>query len=168
MSGPRVKVPLLLILAVVLHTSVLAHAQVAGVAPDLMLLVAVSGGIAGGPSRGAILGFASGLCIDLFLQTPLGLSALSFSLVGYVVGNAQAGVLRSSWWLPLVAAFLGSVAGEALYAVAGLVVGQTQLVTSRLPLVALLVGVMNTVLAPFAIRAVSWSFRDPHARPVYA
>ena len=37
-----------------------------------------------GPETGAIFGFADGARMDLFLTTPLGLSALSYALTGYV------------------------------------------------------------------------------------
>ena len=49
-----------------------------GSPPDLMLALAVAAGLAGGPERGAWVGFAAGLLADCFLQTPLGLSALVY------------------------------------------------------------------------------------------
>lgn len=157
MSEPRLKVPVVLVLLLVLHTAVIGHLRVAGVAPDLMLLLAVTSGLAAGPEAGAAMGFVAGVAADLFLQTPLGLSALVFSLVGYTVGSSQTGILRNSWWIPVLIAFAASAAGEAAYALTGAVVGQTQLVTGRLGLVALLVGLMNAALALPAQRVVRWA-----------
>jgi rod shape-determining protein MreD len=154
---PRLKAPLTVLLALLLHTLVLSRLRVAGVTPDLMLLLAVAGGITGGPERGAVLGFVSGLVIDLFLQTPLGLSALVFSVVGYAVGTVHTGVLRSAWWIPVLTALVASAAGEALYALSGTVVGQPRLVTVRLLVIVGVVGLLNAVLAPLAVRVVGWS-----------
>ena len=162
MRDPRAKLPLLLLMALVLHTTLLGSLRVAGVAPDAMLLIAIVGGVAGGPSTGAIVGFASGLGLDLFLQTPLGLSALAFSIVGYGVGSLQSGILRSAWWIPIATAFVASMAGETLYALAGAVVGETHMVTTHLGLVAVMVGVLNAVLAPVALRLVTWALRSPY------
>jgi rod shape-determining protein MreD len=146
----------MLLAALLLQTSVLVRLRVFGVMPDFMLLVAVAAGLTAGATRGAALGFASGMVIDLFLPTPLGLSALVFTLVGYGVGVANTGVLRSAWYIPMLTAGGASVAGVVLYAVAGSMLGERML-TGHLVTIALVVGVSNAVLAPVAVRLVGWS-----------
>jgi rod shape-determining protein MreD len=141
----------------VAHTTLLTSFRVEGVAPDAMLLLTVTAGIAGGAGVGALMGFGCGLAIDLFLQTPLGLSALVFSLMGYAVGSVQTGILRSAWWIPIFTALVASAAGVVLYALIGGVVGQPNLVTTRLPLIAGIVGLLNAALAPVALRLVRWA-----------
>ncbi|MCU1460134.1 MAG: rod shape-determining protein MreD [Acidimicrobiales bacterium] len=164
MNQPRLKVPLVLLVALVLHTAVMGHLRLAGVAPDLMVLIPIVGGLTSGPERGAALGFFCGLAVDLVVQTtPLGLSALAFSIIGYTVGVLEAGILRSSWWIPPATALFASAAGEALYAVSGALVGQTQLVTDRLATIVVVVGVLNAVFALPMLRIVRWSMRDGSA-----
>ena len=142
--------------ALLLQTTVLAQMRFWGVMPDFMLLVAVAAGITAGPTRGAAIGFASGMLIDLFLPTPLGLSALVFTLVGYGVGVANTGVLRSAWYIPVLTAGAASVAGVVLYAVAGSVLGE-RMINGHLATIALVVGFSNAVLAPVAVKFVDWS-----------
>jgi rod shape-determining protein MreD len=161
MNFPRAKVPLVLLLFLVLHLTVLDHVRLFGVSPDAMLLLAVVAGIVGGPRAGALMGFAAGITLDLFLETPMGLSALVFCLVGYAVGNIQGGVLRASWWIPVITTLVASAAGELLYAVVATVVGQPHLVTTHLLVVAAVVGLFNAVAAPFALRIVRWSVAGP-------
>ena len=155
-SSSRFRVPLVLITCLLLHTTVLAGIRVGGVMPDLMLLVAVAAGITGGPDRGAGIGFASGMALDLFLSSPLGLSALVFTLVGYGMGAAHTGVLRPSWYLRSLAAMLGSVAGVLLYAVVGTMLGDP-LFNLRLVPVIVVVALANALLAPVVVRVVGWS-----------
>lgn len=155
-DDPRFRLPLMLIVALLLQTTVLVRLRVLGVMPDFMLLVAVAAGITAGPISGAGLGFASGMVIDLFLPTPLGLSALVFTLVGYAVGIANTGVLRSAWYIPMLVAGAASVGGVTLYAVAGSVLGE-QLLTAHLITIASVVGVSSALLAPVAVRLVGWS-----------
>jgi rod shape-determining protein MreD len=165
-NQPRLKVPLVVLVALVLHTAVMGHFRVGGVAPDIMVLIPIVGALAAGPERGAVLGFVCGLAVDLVVQTtPLGLSALAFAVVGYTVGVLEAGILRSSWWIPPMTALVASAAGEALYALSGAVVGQTQLVTNRLGLIVVVVGVLNAVFALPMLRIVRWSMAGgaPHA-----
>ena len=156
-SSPRFRVPLVLVTCLLLHTTVLSDLRVLDVMPDLMLLVTVAAGITGGPARGATVGFASGMAVDLFLRSPMGLSALVCTLVGYGTGAAHTGVLRPSWYLRSLAAMVGSAAGVLLYAVAGAMLGEP-LVNLRLPTVVIVVALANAVLAPVVVRVVSWSF----------
>ena len=80
---------LLLIAIVLVQTAVLPYARVFGVVPDLGLVATVAIAYREGPELGSIFGFAAGLAMDLFLQTPLGLTALAFALTGYVIGILQ-------------------------------------------------------------------------------
>jgi rod shape-determining protein MreD len=146
----------MLLTALLLQTTLLAQMRIFGVMPDLMLLVAVAGGITAGATRGAALGFAAGMLIDLFLPTPLGLSALVFTLVGYGVGVANTGVLRSAWYIPVLTSGGASVAGVTLYALIGSVLGE-RMIDGHLITIALVVGVFNAVLAPVAVKFVDWS-----------
>jgi rod shape-determining protein MreD len=154
----------MMVAALLLQTTVLARIRLFGVMPDFMLLVAVAGGITAGPTRGAALGFSSGMLIDLFQPTPLGLSALVFTLVGYWVGVANTGVLRSAWYIPVLTAGAASVAGVVLYAVAGSVLGE-RMIDGHLATIALVVGLSNAVLAPVAVKFVDWSLGSLNAGP---
>jgi rod shape-determining protein MreD len=155
-DDPRLRMPVMLVGALLIQTTLLAQMRVWGVMPDFMLCIAVAAGITAGPVRGASLGFTTGMLIDLFLPTPLGLSALVFTLVGYGVGVANTGVLRSAWYIPVLTAAAGSVAGTVLYAVIGSVLGE-RMVNGHLATIAVVVGVSNAVLAPVAVKFVDWS-----------
>jgi rod shape-determining protein MreD len=168
MFGPRFRVPLLLLVALLVHAQLLPDLQVAGVQPNLMLLVAVAGGIVAGPSGGALLGFAAGLLTDLlFLETPLGVSALVYCLVGYAVGTLQTGVLRTNWWLPFITAFVACAAGEALFALVAAMLGEHGLVNGRLLVIAGVVGLLDAALAVVVVPLTRRAFRGSPA-PVYA
>ncbi len=161
-ADPRFRVPLLLISALALHLTLFSVMRVAGAAPDVMLLVAVAGGLVGGPVRGAVFGFTAGIAIDVFLRTPMGLSALVFTLVGYGVGVISTGVLTPTWYLPVLTASIASAAGVLLYALVGAVLGEP-MVNRRLVLIVGMVAIGNAVLAVPVIRAVTWAMGDDHA-----
>lgn len=157
--GPLVvatRVSFVLVLVLTLQVAVVPDLAVLGVQADLPLLVAIGAGIAAGPERGAAVAFASGIGYDLLLDTPFGLSALTYCLLAYVIGSLQDSVLRAAWWIPLATATAGSVVGVILYVVLGTVVGMEFLGVS-IPKVALLVGLLNAVVATPAIRAVRWA-----------
>ena len=158
-----------LVTVLTIQLGVVANLSVFGVQADLMLLLAIAGGIAAGPDRGAGIGFAAGIAYDLMLQTPFGLSALTYSIVAYLVGSLQDSVLRAAWWIPIATATVASMAGVILYGVLGTVLGE-DLVGWELLRVALIVGILNTIAAPVVIRAMRWatgSVNSVRARAVY-
>jgi rod shape-determining protein MreD len=150
------RVSLVLVLALTLQLAVGSRLEVLGVQGDLMLLVAVCAGLAAGPERGAAVGFAAGLTFDLFLQSPFGLSALTYALVAYLAGSLQDSVLRAAWWIPVVTAATASALGVILYGVFGTVVGEDLLGLSLLRIAAV-VGVLNAIAAPLPLRLVRWA-----------
>ena len=70
------RVALLIAVTVLLQVTVFPHVRIAGRVPDLGLILAVAIAFEYGPEAGAIVGFVAGLSYDLFLATPLGLTAL--------------------------------------------------------------------------------------------
>jgi rod shape-determining protein MreD len=157
--GPGVlaaRTSLVLVIGLVLQVSILAALRIFGVQAELLLLVAIAAGLATGPDRGAAIGFAAGLAYDLVLQTPFGLCALTYAVVAFVVGSLQDSVLRAAWWIPLATASAGSILGVILYFVFGTMVG-VDFAGVSIPKVAVLVGVLNAILAPPAIRIVRWA-----------
>jgi rod shape-determining protein MreD len=157
----RVRLAGLLVAALVVQTTIVPNFRVLGVCADLMLLCTVGAALAGGPELGALVGFVAGLMTDLFLQaTPLGLSALSYSLVGYAVGSARGTVLQEGWLLAPGAAFVATAAGVVTFVIAGVMVGQSQL-TRVGPLgivkTATIVGILNAIVAVPVCWVVAWA-----------
>jgi rod shape-determining protein MreD len=154
------RVSLVLVVAVMAHTAVAPHLRVGGVAADVLLVVTIAAGIVGGAERGALVGFLAGLLADCFLQTPFGLSALTGTLVGHVVGALSARTGSRGPWLPVLTAAAAGAAGVMLFAVLGAVLGEAQLLGGRLVAVALGVAATSAVLLPLALRPLRWAL-DP-------
>ena len=155
---------LVVLIALVLHTAVFPQLRIADVRPDLMLLLAVLGGLAAGPSVGAIFGVSCGLAVDLLAPTPVGLSALTFSLVGYGVGTFQGVLLRSAVWLTPAVAAAASAVGVVLFVLMGAMLGQSHFISSSTLVVIGLVAVFNAVFALPASHAVAWALREDDPR----
>jgi len=117
------RVALMITVTVLLQVAIFTHVRIEGRVPDLGLLLAVAIAFDHGPEAGAIVGFVAGLAYDLFLATPLGLTALAYALTAYGVGILQGGVLRSpKWFTPVIGAASGIVAGT-LFVGIGLLAG---------------------------------------------
>jgi rod shape-determining protein MreD len=147
--------------ALVLQVGLLNDLRIAGVHPDLMLLLAVCAGLSGGPGRGAEVGFAAGLLLDLFLPGRFGVTALAFALVGYTAGVAGDTVVRPARWISVGLVVVCSAAGVLLYAALGHLLGQHSLSDPRLGAIVGIVSVINGLLALPALAVCRWADHDP-------
>jgi rod shape-determining protein MreD len=148
------------VVLVVQHTLV-DFVRLKGAHPDLMLLLPVAAGYVGGPERGAWFGFITGLLADLFLPTTFGLSALVGCLLGYSVGLATSGLVRTSWWLPPVVSAAATTASMFAYAILGALLGQSQQLKVFLP-PALVVGVPAAAIVAIPLFSfVGWAVPRP-------
>lgn len=162
-----VRVTLVVLSAAILQRGFFAEVSFAGVQGDVLLLLAIAGGIALGPDRGAIIGFISGLIFDLFLYSPLGLRALVFCLVGYVAGRYQTSVTRSSKGRMMVTVFIASVLATTALSLVGWVLGQSNMLSGRLPLIVLVISLINALLSPLAVGALRWAWEEPRDQAPY-
>lgn len=157
---PRLRLALLILAVVVLQTTVFsAGLQVFGVMPDLGLVLTVAVAFYIGPERGAVFGFVSGLAVDLFLSTPLGLSALSFALVGYGVGFVESGLVHPSRWVAPIMGALGGIAGGVLFVGVGAIAGQDQLLALSSVRIILIASAYDALVAFAVFPIARWATR---------
>jgi rod shape-determining protein MreD len=157
----RVRLVLVVVTLVVLQTTVFPHLRIFGAAPDLLLVATAAMAYEEGPESGAVFGFASGLVLDLFLASPLGLSALSFALAGYLLGVFQGGMMREARSMAPILGFVGGLVGGTIFIVVGGIAGESgyfSLTSVRIIIVAALYdAVVAFAIFPF----VRWANRDP-------
>ena len=162
-----IKVPFVMVLVLLLQSSLLSEMRLGLVRPDAMVLLPIAAGLLGGSERGAVLGFFTGMVADLFLQTPMGLSALTYSVVGFGVGAMHTGVLRAAWWIgPLIAA-VASATSVVLFVLIGAVVGVAHLIRPDLGWIVLGIALVNAPLSIAVHRLMAWAW-PPDTAGAYA
>lgn len=157
MPGPAVRIPAAVVGVLIVQDAALRGLRLDGVRPDLLLGLAVTAAALGGPERAAVVGFAAGMVADLFAPTPMGMSALVWSVLGYVVGGLQGSILPQGRLGMVATTFVASAAGEVLFALVGSVLGQPGMVTSRLVPIALIVAAFNALASPALAALARWS-----------
>jgi len=150
---------LLVFAVLVVQVGVVSDLEAFGAFGDLVLLIAIAAGSVGGPDRGALYGFSAGLAYDLLLDTPFGLSALVYALVGYAVGMAAAWVLQPRWWFHLLTAFVGSVVAVLLAVAVTRVLG-SEYPADEIARIAGVVAAWNVALILPARRLLQWAIGD--------
>ncbi len=130
----------------ILQVGLLNEMRILGVHPEIMLLVTVCAGLVAGPERGAGVGFFCGLLVDLTLYGSLGVSALSLTVVGFVVGVVEESVIRATKVLSVIIAVVSSFVGVLLYAALSELLGAHSLTDPKLWTIVGIVGLLNGIM----------------------
>jgi rod shape-determining protein MreD len=145
---------LVVVALTVVQVALFPRLRVLGVVPDLGLVLAVAVAYRHGAEAGALTGFASGLAYDLFLETPAGLSALSYALTAYAVGVLQTAMLREPRGMTVLVGLLAGLAGGLTFAAIGILAGVEALRGARTLEVVALAALYDAVLAPLVFGLV--------------
>ena len=151
----RIALVLLVLLQVQLH--LIDGIRIFGRHPLIMLLIPIAAALEGDGTRAAVAGAVAGLVLDLYLETPLGLSALVFALVGYGVASFERGVIRADRWLQPAVAGVASGVGVLALAGAAAIFGQPEYFRLSLIGWVVVVALANVILAMPVVRMVRWA-----------
>lgn len=162
MDHPALRYLVIIATAALLQYTFVTQFRVGGVSADLLLVVAIAAGINSGTERGAIVGFAAGLCLDLMVVTPFGLGAISGLVAGSVAGLLEGATVHSARWLTMVIAFLSSAIAIGAFAVSGALLGRPDMLSGHVLTIIGVVGVSSSIFVFPVVRACRWA--DPEDR----
>ena len=148
---------LVLVVGLVAQIAFVADLRIVGAVGDLMLVVTVAAALTGGADRGATYGFFAGLIFDLVLESPFGLSALTYAVIGYGVGLVCGGLFRPTGWWPLAVAAVAALTATAFYTGVGHLI-DTPYPWRDLPAISVAVGLWNVALVLPAMAVMRWVF----------
>lgn len=146
----RRTVPLIIVVftALLLQTTAFSELTLGGAKPELLYLITILVALLEGPTSGLVVGFSGGLAQDFLLNQPKGITALTLTLVGYVVGQARTYIVTPSPWLPVILVGGGTFGGVVFYALVNFLLGQLDVGWLYAFRVAILSGLYNALLTP--------------------
>jgi rod shape-determining protein MreD len=128
--------------------------------PDLLVVVVIAFALVGGPQRGAVIGFVTGLAADLIPPADhlAGRLAFAYTLIGYLAGLLE-DVEERSVFTTIVVVAVGAAVAVLVYAGLGALVADPH-VTVHVTAQGLLASVVyDVVLAPFVVPFISAASR---------
>ena len=132
--------------AVILQTTLFVEVKPFGASPNLVLLVVVGSVRYLDPEPSILLGFTSGLLMDLLGGFPMGMWGLVITVIAFVSQKLWRRAQEAPA-LMLVGVFALTFLGEALFVLLGTLFGQGTLSESGLVRIILLTSTYNAVLA---------------------
>ncbi|MGB3734051.1 MAG: rod shape-determining protein MreD [Ilumatobacter sp.] len=142
-----------------LQRTVFAEIQVSGVIVQVVLAFAAAAGAAGGSERGAVAGFTLGIMFDLVEGTPVGSTAIAFTLAGVVAGLLALIAADPQWWLSAIFVGLGAAVGEAMVPVVRIFIGEQDPWPSQMVKVVAVVAIAAVVMSPLLVPLGRWCLR---------
>ena len=103
----------------ILQTTLLPYISIGGILPNTALIIVVSYALLRGSTEGAIVGFFSGLPIDIFFGTSFGYYTLLFLLAGLLIGRSQKDFYRENYLLPIIICSLAAIVYESIIFITG-------------------------------------------------
>ena len=82
----KILIGLLCFLAPLFQTTLMSYFEVASIRPNLVVILTASFALMCGSRTGMIIGFSSGILLDLFSGGTLGFFALIYTWIGYAAG----------------------------------------------------------------------------------
>jgi rod shape-determining protein MreD len=137
-----------IVTAILLQSTVFSQLRLLGVRPELLYLVTILIALQEGPNEGAIVGFTCGLAQDMLLDQPMGITALTLTLLGYAVGMARQYIVSPSPLVPTIVVAISTALGVAFYEIVTFLLGQFEAGFTYAVKVALLTALYNAVLTP--------------------
>lgn len=160
-----VRLVLVLLVTLAAQAFLVDSLPVLGARLDLWIVLAVAGGLAAGPDRGAAIGFVCGLMFDLTHNGPIGLGALIYSVAAFLVGSVQRSMVGHSRLVPILGAAVTAFAAVTTYVALGILLGESAWLTPRMISVILVVTVGAALLTPPAARIMAWTEGEPLGLP---
>ena len=142
-----------------LQRTVFVDIKVAGVTVQVVLALAAAAGASGGSERGAVAGFVLGAMFDLVEGTPLGSTAIAFTIGGAVAGLLAVITAEPQWWLKALFVGLGCAAGEALLPVVRVFIGEESPWPANMLTVILVVGLAGALMSPVLVPLSRWCLK---------
>ena len=147
------------VLLLAIQRTVFVDIEVSGVIVQVVLAFVAAAGASGGSERGAVVGFVLGSMYDLVEGTPLGSTAIAFTVAGIVAGLLALIAADPQWWLKAIFVGVGCAAGEAMQSVVRLFIGEENPWPADMAKVVLIVGLAGAAMSPVLLPLSRWCLK---------
>ena len=105
-------ISIIILFNLILQSTLFQWFKIYDVVPNTSLIIVISFAIYSGRNRGAIIGFFVGILQDIIFGRIIGLGALIFMIIGYLVGLMDQKIFKDNLFVPLVLTALATILYE--------------------------------------------------------
>lgn len=152
---------LILIINFIFQTTILPHFSIAGVTPNTALIIVVIVALLKGKYKGAFIGLVAGLLQDVFFSKIIGINALIFFLIGYVVGLLDNKTFKEGLILPFLAVVISTFSYHIMYYFFMMFLSTDVSFLTIIKDIALKEAIYNSIISIFVYRQVLKHYKLP-------
>ena len=104
----------ILLFNLIIQSSIFPFIEIMHVKPDSLLGLVVSFTLMAGNPTGALVGFFGGLIQDILFGNNIGLHALQYMVVGYLIGTMYGKLYVDKFFMPILALIAASTIKQAI------------------------------------------------------
>lgn len=104
-----------ILICFIIQSSMFPYISLANIMPNLLVILVVSYGYIKGKNSGLLVGFFSGLLVDLTFGNLIGLHSLLYMIVGYLAGFSHLIYDDEDFTLPIIFVAIGDFIFNFLY-----------------------------------------------------
>lgn len=106
---------LLIILNFVLQTTIFQHLRIFGIVPNTTLIILVCIAVLKGKKVGSFIGLITGFVQDILFFNVIGINALIYFIIGYLIGSINDKIYKDSSFMPFVLTAVSTVFYHLVY-----------------------------------------------------
>lgn len=153
---------LILISNFILQSTVLQHFRVFGVIPNTSLIIVVIFALLGGKYKGACTGLVAGLIQDVFFGGVIGINALIYFLIGYMVGLLDDKVFKENLILPFLTILGSTIVYNLMYYLFMIFLSRDISFTVVIKDILLKEIIYNSIISIFVYRKILKHYKEPY------
>lgn len=104
----------IIIFNLILQSTIFQWLKIYGALPNTALILVVSFSIHIGKNKGAFIGFCIGILQDIIFGRTIGLNALIFMIIGYIIGSMDQKVFKENLLIPFILTIVSTIFYEAV------------------------------------------------------
>lgn len=108
-------IALTIVISIVLESAFFPFITLAGVVPNLTMILVICLALRQDNDKGALIGFAAGLTKDIVVGRMIGVSGITFMLIGYFIGKYNHKIFPDHLTTPLILTMIGTLFHESVY-----------------------------------------------------
>ena len=119
----KIKIALVIIVSLILQTTIFSRINVFSTNTNIYIPIIVGLSLGFGPYIGGYSGLIIGLIEDILFSNILGIRALIYFVIGFIIGNSQAGInkedMRAGLFLTSISTMINFILNEIITVMVG-------------------------------------------------
>lgn len=111
----KIILALTIVFSIVIESALFPFISIAGVVPNVTMILVISLALRQNDEKAAVIGFAAGLTKDIVVGRIIGISGITFMLIGYFIGRYNHKIFPDHLTTPIILTILGTLFHEAIY-----------------------------------------------------